>query len=186
MKEFWEDFSDTSNFPMNVYVVLTVLAAPLTGWALGARFGLLLFNPAFPPVVGGAALTLLLLAGALAPLYFADFPLASGWRRGAVALLMAGALYLTYRHGADVAAWLGVYQHLSMALCFWGPALLALLAMFEPRDDFEARQDTGPGVWAIIRGRIVMAWGAALKLASRAPGIWAAIRRRVVMARQRQ
>jgi hypothetical protein len=181
MREFWTDFFHTSNFPMNVYAVLTVLAAPVTGHALGADFGLLVFNPAMPPVVGCVALTLLLLAGALVPLYFCDFPLDSSLRRGAVALIMAGALYLAYRYGEELAARIGVHTHLGMAFCFWWPALLALMTMFESRDEFEERHDTGPGVWAVICGRIVMARGAVGKLASHAPGVWSAIRRRVVV-----
>jgi hypothetical protein len=181
MREFWAAFSDSGNFPVNVWVVLMGLAGIVTGGAAGGPFGRLVFSPDMPALLGFASLTLLLWGVSLVPLYLLDLPMQNGWRRGGVGLVMAGSLVLTCQYGGAMAAEIEPYEWkpLGYALLFYGPNLtLGLLCMNERRDEFEPRQDTGPGVWAALWGRILgAAQGAKL------PGLMSIIRRRILPAK---
>ena len=178
---FWRGFSDSGNFPVNVWAVLTGLGAVATGAVLGLPFGRLIFQPGMAGFLGPLTLALLLLTVSLVPLYFiTDLPMENGWRRAGAGVVMAGSLVLTYQYGGDLAAEIQPpdWKPLGYAAFFWVPNLtLGLWCMHERLDRFEPRQYTGPGVWAAIYGRIAGVAGGPL------PGVWAVVRNRIMPAK---
>ena len=182
-KEFIEDFVDVSNFPTNLWFLVTGIAAVVTGWRLGAPFGELVFQPALAVGAGRLTLTILLFAASTVPLYFMDLPVESPLRKAGVALILSGSLALTYQGGAVVAAEIAppAWKPLGYALCFWTPTLLLGLPCFHEGRVGAYPKSLGPGIWALLSHRL--ARGKAGKPLTRTPGLCAVVRRRLFFSR---
>lgn len=171
MRALRDGFFDGRNFPVNVWIAVMILAGGITGLALGPRFAKVLFNPDMPALLGSITLALLLWAVTLAPLYWLDFPLQSGKRRCLTALVLAMAAFLAWGASGDA---------LSRALYFYLPAVfLGFPCLYEPGDEFEERQDQGPGVLAALLERVF----GNLRDA-KLPNLWVILRRRILPLRE--
>ena len=139
MKEFLQEFCDLENFPVNVYIVLTVLGEPVTGWALGGPFGRLVFSGELSALPRRRSAGRAAVAGCGGAVRVCRTPIENPWRKLWVVLIMAGAVYAAFKFGDDAA--LRIYAHewepLGPALLFWLPMALALAAMFEERDAYD-------------------------------------------------
>lgn len=178
MREFFQAFCDTRNFPCNLWILVMLAAGIVTGVYVGEIFTVMVFTPGMPAWLGGAVLTLLLWFVSLVPLYFYDLPMQKPGNRAGVAgsLALAGFCSLYGGEGMAEAIDAGVLKPLCHALFFYFVALGAgFMAMHEQRDKFEPLQDSGPGIFRAFWGRIL-----GLKL----PGVWAVLRRRILPLRK--
>lgn len=182
-KEFIADFADISNFPTNLWFLVTGVAAVVTGWRLGAPFGELVFQPALAVGGGRLMLTVLLFAVSTVPIYLMDLPVESPLRKAGVALVLAGSVALTYQCGAVVAAEIvpPAWKPLGYALCFWTPTLVLGLPCFHERRAGGYRKTMGPGIWALLSHRL--ARGKVGKVLTRTPGLCAVVRRHLFYSR---
>jgi hypothetical protein len=165
MKDFLEEFCAPEVFPVNLWLLLVTIAAPVTCWALGGPFGRLVFSPTFPAFFGAVILAALLWLAAVVPLYFAPLPMVSRLRKLWLVLVMGAAVYATFKFGPHMPyrlhmafGYSPLWLEIGPALLFWGPCLgLGLPAMFEKRDEFddEAPPERG-GLLFIVRRRVVV------------------------------